>query len=87
MARPIDGHVAARGLIGALLAVATPLLAGCGSNSARTTPIAGCRPIRSAAFATASRSAIAAARLSLRIATLIGAILLLGQAQDGKPSG
>ena len=34
MARPIDGHAAARGLIGALLAVATPLLAGCGSNSA-----------------------------------------------------
>jgi RND family efflux transporter MFP subunit len=34
MARPIDGHPAARGLIGALLAVATPLLAGCGSNSA-----------------------------------------------------
>src|SRR5437660_882903 len=36
MARSIDGHAAARGLIGALLAVATPLLAGCGSNSAPT---------------------------------------------------
>jgi RND family efflux transporter MFP subunit len=34
MARSIDGHAAARGLIGALSAVAAALLAGCGSNSA-----------------------------------------------------
>ena len=34
MARSIDGHAAARGLIGALVVVASPLLAGCGSNPA-----------------------------------------------------